>query len=469
MKYLILAFLLSIIISNGSFAQQVSAGGRHSLAICADSTVEAWGYNGYGQLGNGNTDEQPSGTHVTGLSGVVQVAGGLFHSLFVKSDGTVWACGRNTLGPLGDGTNDNKTVPVQINGLAGIVQAAGGGEHSLFLRSDGTVWACGNNSSGQLGDGTSASKSIPVLVSELSNVVQVAAGAEFSLFLKNDGTVWACGHNGYGQFGNGNNKSSNVPVMVGGVSDIVQLSAGEWHSLFVKNDGTVFSSGRNQYGQLGDSTTVDKNNVSKITTLSGITQAEAGGIHSVFLKDDGSVFACGLNSGGNNDGQLGDGTIVDRYSPVEVIASWGNGRIVQVEATREHSLFLHSDGLLWAAGRNNYGQLGYGMLTTANSSIPVLSSTVCSTLPTSVTAIVHIGNEINIFPNPSNGILYVQSTEPITQTEVINIFGQQLHSIVNAYGQYSTEINLSGKPNGVYFLRITDSDKRVITKRVLLQ
>ncbi|MBK8450344.1 MAG: hypothetical protein IPL42_10105 [Saprospiraceae bacterium] len=115
-----------------SYAQLVAAGGRHSLAICSDSTVHSWGYNGYGQLGNGRILEENKGVKVTGLSGIIQVAGGLFHSLFVKQDGTVWACGRNPLGPLGDGTIENKTTPVQVVGLTNIIQAAGGGEHSLL-------------------------------------------------------------------------------------------------------------------------------------------------------------------------------------------------------------------------------------------------------------------------------------------------------------------------------------------------
>jgi alpha-tubulin suppressor-like RCC1 family protein len=257
-------------------------------------------------------------------------------------------------------------------------------------------------------------------------------------------------------------------VMISGLSDIIQLSAGEWHSLFVKNDGTVFSSGRNQYGQLGDGTTVDKSTASLIATLSGVTQAEAGGIHSVFLNSNGSVFACGLNSGGNNDGQLGDGTAIDRHTPVEVAASWGSGTIIRVEATREHSLFLHSDGLLWAAGRNNYGQLGYGKFTTPNSSTPVRSSTVCNALPTSVTAVAQVENEIQVFPNPSSGILYITSERPIVHVEVINIIGGTVFLLSNLNERYSAEIDISDKPSGVYFLRITDLDKRVIAKGILL-
>ena len=458
-----------LVVSTSSFAQQIAAGGRHSLAICADSTVQAWGYNGYGQLGNGNLMELHSGTQVIGLNRIIQVAGGLFHSLFVKHDGTVWSCGRNPLGNLGDGTNTDKTTPVQVLGLISVIQAAGGGEHSLFLKSDSTVWACGNNSSGQLGDNSNINRNTPVQVNGLSGVIQVAAGAEFSLFLKADGTVWACGHNGYGQFGNGTNTSSKVPIMVSGLSEIIQLSAGEWHSLFLKNNETVYSSGRNQYGQLGDSATIDKNIASIITTLSGITQVEAGGIHSVFLKNDGSAWSCGLNSGGNNDGQLGDGTSVDRHTPVQVISSWGGGSIVQVEATREHSLFLKSDGVLWAAGRNNYGQLGNGAFTGLNSLTPLLSSAVCNSIPTSVDAISINEDDVNIFPNPSSGRLYITSEKEISEIAIINISGETVVLFINASQVNIIEINLSDNSKGIYFVRILDSKKNVTTKKIWTQ
>lgn len=297
----------------------------------------------------------------------------------------------------------------------------------------------------------------------------MVAGAAFSLFLKKNGTVWACGHNGFGQFGNGTNTSSKAPTQVSGLSDIVQLSAGEWHSLFVKNDGTVFSSGRNQYGQLGDGTTVDNNTAALITTLSGITQAEAGGIHSVFLKNDGTVWSCGLNSGGNNDGQLGDGTAVDRHTPVQVISSWGGGSIVRAEATREHSLFLKSDGILWASGRNNYGQLGYGAFTPLNSLTPVLSSKVCNAIPTFLNEISLNEDEIQIFPNPSNGAFLFNTEKGISLVEIFNILGDKLCSFSNIQPQNSIEINLSNNPVGIYLLRITDSNKHVITKKILLQ
>ncbi len=451
----LLALLLVLSIPVYPRAQVIADGGRHSLLICADSTVRAWGYNGYGQLGNGTIMEQHTGVPVSGLDGVVRIAGGLFHSLFVKKDGSVWACGRNTLGPLGDGTTMDRTTPVQVGGLTNVVQAAGGGEHSLFLQSDSTVWACGNNTSGQLGDGTNITKLTPVQVAALTNIVQVAAGAEYSLFLKNDGTVWACGHNGFGQFGNGTNTSSKVPVLISGLSGIIHISAGEWHSIFVKNDGTVYSCGRNQFGQLGDGTLVNKNTPVQINALSEMVQADAGGIHSVFVKKDGTAYACGLNSGGNNDGQLGDGTTIDRTTPVQVVPAWGAVKIVYAVATREHSLFLTKDGAIWASGRNNYGQLGSGVFSGINSSISIQTKAVCSLLPVSISNPERRKFSFSLSPNPATTELALHTDFAMEGASFVlyNAVGQLARRVDQLYGQDAT-IPLDGLPNGIYFARL---------------
>jgi len=469
MFLVIFVVMISALVPQSLFSQRIAAGGRHSLAICSDSTVRSWGYNGYGQLGNGTKVEQHTSVPVFGLTGITQVAGGLFHSLFVKSDSTVWACGRNPMGPLGDGTSVDKTTPVQVRGLNGIIQAAGGGEHSLFLKGDGTVWACGANSSGQLGDGTNSNRGTAVQVQGLTGIVQVAAGAEFSLFLQNDGTVWACGHNGYGQYGNGTTTSSKVPVKVPGLSSIVQISAGEWHALFVANDGTVFSTGRNQYGQLGNGTTVDRSTASRLSTLSGIVQAEAGGIHSVFVKDDGTVYSCGLNSGGNNNGQLGDGTVVDRSTPVLVVPSWGSGRIVHAEATREHTLYEKENGEVWASGRNNYGQLGYGAFTTTNSSTSVQSSTVCSVLTVSVHDPKPHQVEMMIYPSPFTSETVLRTEHPFDNATltVYNSLGQMKKQMNNVCGQ-TVLLHRDDLVSGLYFFHVTQNNTIVASGRLII-
>src|SRR6266446_10181 len=123
-------------------------------------TVSAWGYNFYGQLGNGTNTDSNTPVQTSGLSGVTAIAGGLFHSLALKSDGTVWAWGYNGVGELGNATFTSNNTPVQVLGpagvgfLTGVTAIAVGGQHSLALKSDGTVWAWGDNDLGQLGNGT---------------------------------------------------------------------------------------------------------------------------------------------------------------------------------------------------------------------------------------------------------------------------------------------------------------------------
>jgi alpha-tubulin suppressor-like RCC1 family protein len=85
-----------------------------------------------------------------------------------SNDGTVWAWGYNFFGQLGDGTTTQRTTPVQVPGLTGVIAVAGSSYHSLAVRNDGTVWAWGNNGYGQLGDGTSTQRTSPVQVSGLS-------------------------------------------------------------------------------------------------------------------------------------------------------------------------------------------------------------------------------------------------------------------------------------------------------------
>ena len=117
----------------------------------------SWGFNGNGQLGGSSPlgAIQSSPGPVTGMgSGVVDLAAGTYHSAAVKSDGTIWAWGYNGFGQLGNNAVVDQTTPVQVPALTSVVATVAGHEHTLALKSDGTVWAWGYNFFGQLGDGT---------------------------------------------------------------------------------------------------------------------------------------------------------------------------------------------------------------------------------------------------------------------------------------------------------------------------
>ena len=104
----------------------VAAGGSHTVSLQADGTVLAWGYNAYGQLGDGTTTNRLSPVAVPGLTGAVAVAASAAHTVALKADGTVWTWGNNDYGQLGDGTTTNRLSPVVVPGLTGVVLLAAG-------------------------------------------------------------------------------------------------------------------------------------------------------------------------------------------------------------------------------------------------------------------------------------------------------------------------------------------------------
>ena len=112
--------------------------------------------------------------------------------------------------------------------------------------------------------------------------------------------------------------------------------------------------GSNYSGQLGDGTTTDRNTPVQVVAT-GVASVSAGGYHTLFVKTDGSLWAMGSNY----SGQLGDGTTTDRNTPVQVVATG----VASVSAGGYHTLFVKTDGSLWAMGNNFDGQLGYGTIT----------------------------------------------------------------------------------------------------------
>ncbi|WP_447637662.1 RCC1 domain-containing protein [Flavobacterium microcysteis] len=132
-----------------------------------------------------------------------------------------------------------------------------------------------------------------------------------------------------------------------------EIAAGGLHTIAIKTDGTLWAWGQNNYGQLGDGTTVDKNTPVQIGTATDWYQIAAGSNHSLAIKIDGTLWAWG----NNGSGELGDGTIVRKNAPVRIgtATNWS-----QISGGIFHTLATKADGTLWAWGDNSYGQLGSG-------------------------------------------------------------------------------------------------------------
>jgi alpha-tubulin suppressor-like RCC1 family protein len=319
------------------------------------------GDNRVGQLGLGTPlGPRFSPTRVKAVElGFRQVDAGAVHSLAVAADGTVYAWGDNSEGQLGLPAGPGTAVPAQVAGLSDVIKVSGGALHSLALRSDGTVWAWGNNAFGQLGDGTPTSRHVPVQVPGLSGIRAIAAGGHHSLALGSNGSVAAWGRNGSGQLGDNTRFDRLTPTVVL-TTGVIQIDAGDVHSVAVQfsslfNFGMVW--GGNDKGQIGDGTTTD--NLRPKAVVGGpwdsVTAIAAGSRHTLVLSHTGAIRAWGDNS----TGALGDGTDQPRLRPV-TIAEFGTSRRVAITAGGPFSAAVHADGTVSAWGANNFGQLGDG-------------------------------------------------------------------------------------------------------------
>ena len=188
------------------------------------------------------------------------------------------------------------------------------------------MYAWGYNGNGELGDGMNANSSTPVKVrggdsgsTYLSNIVTVSGSYASSYALRSDGSVWSWGNNGNGQLGNGTTGSTLLPKRVAGgasgaihLRGVVDISSGAYSGYALTAAGKVYSWGYNGYGNLGDGTTVQRNTpvLVKFDALDldpgyGFSSIGSGNYHGIAIGVDGAAYAWGYNGYGN--GNIGDG------------------------------------------------------------------------------------------------------------------------------------------------------------------
>ena len=388
------------------------------------------------QLGNETTTITPpttgQGIRFSQVSGSKDFNYGF--SLAVGSDGNAYAWGYNNYGELGDGTDINKSTPVMVKMPDRktyqdlpkdftYLQVSAGEYHSVAIGSDGYVYAWGYNNYGQLGNNTTSrytANTVPVRVRDPDSpndtskglkATQVSAGRDYSLAVSSNGYTYAWGHNNYGQLGDNTTSDSAVPVPVRDPDSpndtskglkATQVSAGGTHSLAVSSNGYTYAWGYNSsFGQLGDNTTSDsavpvpvRDPASPNDTSKGLkaTQVSGGYNYSLALGSDGYAYAWG----DNDHGQLGNKGTSDPYPyPVKVLASaqststYGSWlHAAQISAGDHHSLAIGTDGNAKAWGYNGYGRLGDGTTTESNVPVPVafkpqpvISSVTFDTIP----------------------------------------------------------------------------------------
>ncbi|MBN2196904.1 MAG: RCC1 repeat-containing protein [Polyangiaceae bacterium] len=394
-------------------ATAIVAGGAHTCAILADSTVRCWGDNGGCQLGGGNWEQPPGPVTVVDivgdLQGVAGLSAGSYHTCALLEGGAVTCWGAGPYGQLGDGTfPSSRCIPTTPTPLTSATSLTAGEYFNCALLADGAVTCWGSNDYGELGNGTFASYFSPVEVAGLEGATMVAAAWQFSCALEETGSVSCWGQNEDGQLGNGSRTRTSHPVAVSAISSATEIAASGGHACAVLRGGTLACWGENANGQLGDGSYTVRDTPVPVQSLDAAVKVALGFNHACALLDDGSISCWGDNGAG----QLGSNTTDGQPSPtpvtvatitdVSMIAAnayhscaiaggsvycWGSDEyeqlgdgphegespffqaepvalsslssVTSVAVGYSHTCALGSDGRIWCWGNNSYGQLGF--------------------------------------------------------------------------------------------------------------
>ena len=311
--------------TNANDVKEIYCGVYYTLILKNDGTLWGTGWSQFGELGLGDTSVRSTFTQITAnTDNIKSVYCGEYFTSILKNDGTLWGCGYNGYGNLGLGDTTNRTTFTQVTTNADNIKSVHRGDyHTIILKNDGTLWGCGNNSYGQLGLGdTNNRTTFTQITTNANNIKEIYCGRGHTFILENDGTLWGCGWNEYSQLGLGdtNNRTTFTQITTN-TDDIKQVYCGTEHTFILENDGTLWSTGRNDLGQLGLGDTTNRTTFTQTTTnIDDIKQVYCGGYHTIILKNDGTLWSTGYNT----NGRLGLGDTNHRYTFTQVTTNTNN-------------------------------------------------------------------------------------------------------------------------------------------------
>jgi alpha-tubulin suppressor-like RCC1 family protein len=350
-----------------------------SLFVMNDGSVYGTGYNAGGYLGLGFHSNGQYGLakmiNNTGKTAAA-ISGGRFHVVVLMTDGTIYGCGESQFGQLGLGpsiTTSQFTIAQMINNTGKTPKAISCGErHTIVLMTDGTIYACGLNDGNQLGFQSGTIFTLTQIPNNTGKTpVEITTGSRNTFVLMSDGTLYGAG--ALTPLGIGSqtyvrglnlipNNTGKTPVAVSSCSS---------HTIIVMSDGTIYATGSNAYGQLGIGNTTSQSVFVQMNNTTGklAVGAATAGDRTHILMSDRTIYSCGFN----NVGQLGIGTTGTGAvtNLVQLINNTGKTPVA-VSTASSHIVVLMSDGTIYAAGANTYGELGLSHTISLRSSIVIM-------------------------------------------------------------------------------------------------
>ncbi len=254
----------------------------------------------------------------------------------------------------------------------GVQQVSAGSAHTCAVTEQGGVKCWGSNGAGQLGDGSTTDRSTQVDAAGLGvGVSAVANGGAHTCAITSAGGVKCWGSNASGQLGDGSNSQQNTPVNVNGLaSGVVALAAGASFTCALTSAGGVKCWGLNSSGQLGDNSLFNRATPVDVSGLTAnVAVITAGSNHTCALLKSGGMKCWGSNA----NGQLGDNSTIQRSTAVDV-TGLANG-VAAIAAGGSHTCASTASGGAKCWGDNASGDLGDNTATQRTTPVDVVGLT----------------------------------------------------------------------------------------------
>ena len=271
---------------NGKNIMQIQNGRYGIIAIDKEGKVYTWGDNNYGQLGNGTTEDSNEPICISDILGNalngkkvigIEMQYNNRETIAIDNEGKVYTWGYNLFGQLGNGTDENSNIPICISDILGNVlngkkvieiQCS---NTMIAIDDKGKLYVWGYNDYGQLGNGTTEDSNIPICISDIpgnalngKKVIEMQSG-DTMVALDDEGKLYTWGSNYFGQLGNGTNENSSVPISISDIPGsvlngkrIIEIQTGST-MVVLDAEGKLYAWGDNRYGQLLNGITEDSN------------------------------------------------------------------------------------------------------------------------------------------------------------------------------------------------------------------
>ncbi len=467
MKKILLSilFLLFSIITNAQCYDNLTFGGAHTTGKKSDGTLWGWGAASYGNLTTSNTTE-PTPVQLVTANDWNKVYNGVINTFAIKNNGTLWGCGSNQHGSLGvNSSTQNFTSFQQITTATNWVKVAPSYFYTIALKADGTIWGWGLNNNYQTGNTpASLNQPIPLQIGTDTDWVEIATGTNDTSFaIKSNGTIWGWGSNPSSIIVSGSGTTTvSTPTQVGTDTDWVKMSVGGGHILAQKQNGTLWSWGGGD--ALGVGGTPPVTNIPQQVTTDTWKSFSTGTGTSFGIKSDGTLWAWGFNG----QGQLGDGTTINRLVPTQIGAdtNWNTVQARNFYTT----MATKTDGSIWYWGTNYYGEFGNGTDYDTNYYIsPQQTLGICVT-PLS-TPIFQQENVFTMYPNPAKDVVTLQYDLAINNATVsiFDVTGRLIQNVALNSFLGTNELNVSAYPAGVYLVLVKQGAAVVSSSKLVVE